>query len=818
MKTRLLSFFLFAGALILVGMGWLSFGYRLPIGQDPLAILLTVVILSATAGLVSLVRSLGRRHGHARLALVASVGLVCAVFWVLPMVVAPCSPTIAVIRASGLESLSGKVKCDQCCIDADPYPCPLCSAADYAAGKCIGCCYAYAPCNCREEDTPVPPTRTRTPTPSRTPTKTRTRTPTRTVTMTATSTATLTRTFTPTQSPTQSRTVMPSSTPTMLPTQTSTGTSTPAIIATAAFTATMTPSSTATATQPPPPTNTPVPLPPSVISGISCEQWGSNGWCIRAARLHLDVVEPQGLPFSVTGRAGDLPISCSASCVVDLPEGQGDVMFSVTSFSGLVVSGSQPWKLDTSLPSAALQFQGTLGANGWYTSQVQVSATGQDVISGVDSLQVRFPGDDWQPEMTLSDGTYQAQARAVDEAGWQALSDVQIVQVDTVAPDLRMVPSGVKGDGGYFRSAVTVSLAASDGGSGVGRVEYRLDGQDWVNGNTVVIATDGDHGLEGRVTDWAGNSTYQMLVVHIDKIPPVATFITHQSGVTTLARGMEMLAGNVSDVGSGVARVEISLDKGKTWQALRLVNEIWRYDWDTTQLPNGSYPVIVRARDVAGNVQAPGINVTVLAANHPPQVDVQERWNIWEQGAVSVRDNGGVPVDGVRVTIRDPLGRWPELVQEYSLRNLPGSIVWNRRFGDGTLAPSGEYDVVVEAWDEYGNDASDQGVIIIPFIAGATETAIPSVTPSPTPIVTNTVAPTKVITPTQIVMPTVAPTIQPTLEPVVEQPGKSLSFWPAVGLLGLMLVLASAAISDGRPRALARMKETFNQIMKNQGE
>ncbi len=290
------------------------------------------------------------------------------------------------------------------------------------------------------------------------------------------------------------------------------------------------------------------------------------------------------------------------------------------------------------------------------------------------------------------------------------------------------------------------------------------------------------------------------------------------------AKDVVMIGGKVSDIGSGVAGVELSLDGGKTWQALKLVNEIWRYDWYTTPLSNGSYPVIARARDIAGNVQSPGTTATILVVNHPPFVKVQERWNIWEAGAVSVRDNGGLPVDGVRITIRDPQERWPAVVQEYSLRNLPGSITWNRRFGDsapfggGTLAPSGEYEVVVEAWDGYGNQASDQGVIVIPLATGATVTAMSGVTPSPGSTATNTLVPTKVIKPTQVVLPTAAPTIQPTPEPAVEQPGKSLSFWLVVGLLGLMLALASAAVADDRPRALARMKETFNQIMKNQGE
>jgi hypothetical protein len=503
---------------------------------------------------------------------------------------------------------------------------------------------------------------------------------------------------------------------------------------------------------------------------------------------------------------------------VDLPEGSGTASFTVTSASGRTASGSLAWKYDASLPTAVVKLDGTTGASGWYVSAVNVSGVGADSVSGVDTVEISVNGGAWQRDASLPDGAYQVQARVVDQAGWSALSPVQTVRVDVTRPGLTMTTSGTRGGGDFFRSAATVSLAADDAGSGVALVEYRLDGQDWMAGNSVTIAADGNHGLEGRVTDGAGNVTLSGTAVHIDTIPPVATFIMPATGSTMPAKDVVMIGGKVSDVGSGVAGVELSLDGGKTWQALTLVNEIWRYDWYTTPLSNGPYPVIARARDIAGNVQSPGTTATIFAANHPPLVKVQERWNIWESGTVSVRDNGGIPVDGVRITIRDPQGRWPAVVKEYSLRNLPGSITWNRRFDDGTLAPSGEYEVIVEAWDGYGNQALDKGVIVIPFVAGATVTAMPSVMPSPSPTANNTVVPTKVVKPTQVVMSTAAPTIQPTPEPAVKEPGKPLSFWPLVGLLGLMLALASAAVADGRPRALARMKETFNQIMKNQGE
>jgi hypothetical protein len=189
-------------------------------------------------------------------------------------------------------------------------------------------------------------------------------------------------------------------------------------------------------------------------------------------------------------------------------------------------------------------------------------------------------------------------------------------EIDTIAPSLSMTPKGILGGGDYYRSAVTVSLAGTDTGSGVASVEYRLDGQDWVQGNEVAITADGDHGLEGRVTDKAGNVTWKAMAIHIDTIPPTTTFVIPPSNSTISSQGIVMLGGEVSDVGSGITGMGLSLDGGKSWQSLPLVNEIWRYNWNTMKLPDGKYPVIARAKDIAGNSQTQEILVMIINANH----------------------------------------------------------------------------------------------------------------------------------------------------------------------------------------------------------
>lgn len=408
-----------------------------------------------------------------------------------------------------------------------------------------------------------------------------------------------------------------------------------------------------------------------------------------------------------------------------LPEGTGTTSFTISSTSGRTASGSLNWKYDASLPTSTVQLNGTAGANGWYISAVTVSGIGTDTVSGMATLEVSVNGGAWQPSVILLDGVYRVQSRSTDNAGWEMLSAVQTVRVDTLKPELEMVPDQTKGGKDYFHRAVTVSLKGTDGGSGVARVEYRLDGGNWVNANSLTISTDGGHGLEGRVTDNAGNVTWKVIPVYIDTIPPVAAFVLPVPNSTVIESGTVLVGGNASDIGSGVDRVELSLDQGKTWMTLPLVNQIWNYEWNTLNIPNGRYPVIARAWDIAGNVQSPVASITVIVDNRVP----------------------------------------------------------------------------------------DKATATLPFVTNISLTLTSTKTSTPTPTTTITTTLTPHIQPTQTM--TVTPTPTATAAPVSASTpiGKPISFWPTVGLIGFLMALASASLTDRRPQALRFIGQTCNQIV-----
>jgi len=117
----------------------------------------------------------------------------------------------------------------------------------------------------------------------------------------------------------------------------------------------------------------------------------------------------------------------------------------------------------------------------------------------------------------------------------------------------------------------------------------------------------------------------------VDKIPP-ASFITDpQNGATILANETYIIKGNSSDTGgSSVKQVEISFDEGKNWlktnplQSNSTFGFTWNFSWQNPTA--GDYHLITRATDWVGNIETPGLGITVIVANQqtPPEKPISE--------------------------------------------------------------------------------------------------------------------------------------------------------------------------------------------------
>ena len=140
-----------------------------------------------------------------------------------------------------------------------------------------------------------------------------------------------------------------------------------------------------------------------------------------------------------------------------------------TSSRDLPLSETRTLEFASTAPvaSAAVSPAAATGANGWYTSDVTVTASATDDVDTAPAVEVNVDGSGWLPAtgaVTLStDGTHTVQVRATDDSN--NVSDVvtTTVKIDKTAP--QAVASS-------DTTARTVTLQASDATSGVARIEY----------------------------------------------------------------------------------------------------------------------------------------------------------------------------------------------------------------------------------------------------------------------------------------------------------------------------------------------------------
>jgi hypothetical protein len=423
-----------------------------------------------------------------------------------------------------------------------------------------------------------------------------------------------------------------------------------------------------------------------------------------------------------------------------------------------------------------------------------VSVSGADAISGVSTEEVSVDGGGWTSTAQVKgDGVHRVSGQVIDGAGNQATDSAEI-RIDGTPPSLSPELSGTKGRDGWYISPVSVFASASDNLSGVAKVEVSAGSSGWQTG-PLTISTDGTHKPKYRAEDVAGNETTEDgPTIKIDTHAPVSAFINPPEGSETWVSGIIPLIGQSSDLTSGLRAIEISFDEGQSWSSMDRTGGDWRNSWDSSEMPNGTYVVLARASDVAGNLESTA-RVTLRVDNLPPLVDIPESWPVGQPGTLVVEE-GGIGLDGVEVIISD--GDIVLKNQKYAASEAPQAVTWDGRLPDGTLAAPGEYGVKVFAWDLVGNQGSDTGRIIVPE---AEPVAAPVQADPAKPASSISVATEAELE---------APAVEPEAVPIEirAQPW----IWPAIAWIGLLSAVGFAKIADPRAKALQSLHDDLAQI------
>ncbi len=251
---------------------------------------------------------------------------------------------------------------------------------------------------------------------------------------------------------------------------------------------------------------------------------------------------------------------------------------------------------DQQPPTTTVTLNGTIGNNGWYISDVTITLTATDDLSGVNKTMYKIDEGNWMmytaPFTVSIEGTHTLLYYSVDNAGNMEQTKVTYFKIDQIPPHTTHYISGTVGHNGWYIGAPTIILTAIDNTSGVNHIFYKIDSGGWVEYTApVMFVSEGIHTLEYFSVDTAGNieQVQGPFTFKFDVTPPSITLTKEKIGLN-----QEKFTAEVNDGASGIDHVDFSLD-----DQIQFNDTQSPYEWTWTGF--GDHTVTATAYDVAGN-------------------------------------------------------------------------------------------------------------------------------------------------------------------------------------------------------------------------
>ncbi len=201
------------------------------------------------------------------------------------------------------------------------------------------------------------------------------------------------------------------------------------------------------------------------------------------------------------------------------------------------------------------------GNNGWCIGSLNLEISASDpqgsqvIISGdVNGTAFVCPSGDTTCTVPLTEGAGNANYR-VDSATGLNASGSSLYYLDTSTPQMSGTLSGAVGANGWYRSAVTLTVDASDGASGIASSTVGVDGGPQTAYSAPIVLSDGAHTVVMQTVDNAGDGTEASESFKVDTlIPSLSVSLSGSMGANSYYVSQVTVSASASDSGSGIER------------------------------------------------------------------------------------------------------------------------------------------------------------------------------------------------------------------------------------------------------------------------
>jgi peptidoglycan/xylan/chitin deacetylase (PgdA/CDA1 family) len=286
----------------------------------------------------------------------------------------------------------------------------------------------------------------------------------------------------------------------------------------------------------------------------------------------------------------------------------------------------------------------------------------------------------------------------------------QVISGDSQAPASAIACDGAVCSSGWYGDSVSVSLAAADGGSGVGVIRYTLDGSEPTASSAAYggpFSVSATTTVKFRAWDNAGNvETTQSQVIQIDTTTPLSSISCDGTACSSAAYTAPVtVALSATDAGSGVAVIRYTLDGSEPTASSAAYGGPFSVSATTT--------VKFRAWDNAGNVEATQSQL-VQVAIAPPDTEAPTSSISCDLAPCS----SGWYSDPVSVSLAAADGGSGVAVIRYTLDGSEPTAS-SAAYG-GPFSVSATTTVKFRAWDNAGNVEATKSQLIQVDLAGPT--------------------------------------------------------------------------------------------------